>query len=154
MICFRKAADSDKGILKEIARRVIEHNYTPFLGAEAITAFIESGDSDREIEEGMENCVLAMLEDRIIGFAVTKDSLLHLMMVDVPYQRSGYGSALLKHIEDTLFDSYDHLRLQTFRDNINAVLFYKKHGWSRVEPLSDADTGIAMLQFEKKRGYK
>lgn len=45
-------------------------------------------------------------DDVIVGFAIVMDDLLHLIMVDVPYQRMGYGAALLAYVEREMFMRY------------------------------------------------
>jgi len=99
MINYRQAVKGDAPRLKEIAKRVISTNYLPFLGVENIATFIESGMSDKEIDDGLNDCTLLTLDGQIIGFTITYGNVLHLMMIDTPFQRAGYGSALLSHIE-------------------------------------------------------
>jgi len=148
---YRQATDNDVQDLKNIARRVINTNYAPFLGGEAVTAFIESGMSDKEIDDGLNDCTLMIRDKRTIGFAVTKEDLLHLMMIDVPFQNAGYGTALLAHIEEMLFAKYHCIRLQTFKDNVPTVHFYLKEEWMPIREEEMPELGKTMLRFEKKR---
>lgn len=69
---FRPAKIEDAQTIKNIARRIITSSYTSFLGAEVIWDFIESGLSDKEIDDGMENCILMTRNDKIIGFSITR----------------------------------------------------------------------------------
>lgn len=152
MITFQRATAYDTATLQGIARRVIRANYTPFLGVDAVAEFIESGMSDTEIESGIENCVTLRLDGRAIGFAVTKDDLIHLLMIDTPYQRTGYGSLLLAHVENMLFKSVARIRLQTFKHNANAVAFYRKNGWCVTDEFVVREMhDVAMVNLCKER---
>jgi GNAT superfamily N-acetyltransferase len=116
-----------------------------------VASFLHSGMADKEIDDGIQNCVILCCEKKIIGFAIANADLLHLLMVDVPYQNSGYGSALLRYIEDKLFAEFDSIHLRTFKENNPAVFFYMKNGWSITDNEEVPTIGKAMLKFEKKR---
>lgn len=151
---LRPAEPEDAQTIKAIARRVIVSNYTPFLGLEAVRGFIDSGLSDQEIDDGMGSCTLMIRDGEIVGFAITKDSLLHLLMVDTACQNRGYGSKLLAHIESGLFGRHETIRLQTFRENAQAVRFYLKNGWRITQETPVLEMGKTMLSFEKRMtGY-
>ena len=136
--------------IKAIAKRVIRLNYTPFLGTDAVQGFIESGQADKEIDDGIHNCTVLMGDAIPIGFAITKESLLHLIMIDTVFQRLGYGSKLLKHTEDMLFMRYDCIYLNSFKANTTASQFYFKNGWSLVQNDEKCETDDMMIKFEKK----
>lgn len=148
---LRKALPKDMSELKRIARNVIRHNYTPFLGIAAITSFIESGMSDNEVEGGIGNCLLLEKDDAIVAFSIVKENLLHLFMVDVPFQNAGHGEILLSHVEAEMFNQYERIRLQTFKENDGATRFYAKHGWQIAGQADIPETGITMVQYEKSR---
>lgn len=148
---YKKATPSDAPTLKEISTRVIRKNYTSFLGAEMVDEFITSGLADKEIDDGIQACMLMFDDAALIGFAITSGDLLHLLMVDVPYQNRGYGRMLLQETENRLFETYDEIHLQTFEENSCAVQFYLKNGW-RVTG-SEVVPGMAktMLYFSKSK---
>lgn len=148
---FRKASSNDVPALNQIANNVICHNYTPFLGKDATTNFIESGLSAKEIDDGLEHCTLLEKDGKIIAFAIVNEDLLHLIMVDVPFQNIGYGEALLSHLEFEMFRKYARIRLQTFRNNHAATQFYLKHGWRTDSQATWPDMDDDMIQFEKFR---
>ncbi len=154
MVYFRQAAENDLQNLKDIAKRVVFKNYVPFLGVDAATAFMEGGMSDKEIDDGFDNCMLMIYDERTIGFVITNDEVLHLVMIDVPFQNRGYGSLLLAKIEEKLFSAFNKIHLQTFQGNVSAVQFYLKNGWliTGLEKVVGLDK--VMLQFAKlKNGY-
>lgn len=146
---FRKATQNDVAEIQRIAQEVIRHNYTPFLGADATASFIESGQSDREIEDGIGSCVLLEKDGEIAAFAITKGNLLHLIMVAVPFQNAGYGEMLLSHVEVELFRQHERICLQTFGENIRAARFYEKHGWQIAGKTDVPEMGVTMVQYEK-----
>jgi GNAT superfamily N-acetyltransferase len=148
LILYRQATKNDAQDLKDIAKRVININYAPFLGIETTTAFIESGMSDKEIDDGLINCTLMTCDGQIIGFVIANKDILHLMIIDVPFQNAGYGSALLAHIEEKLFTSFDCIRLQTFKYNKPAIDFYLKNGWIIIGQ-EVSEFGMSMVHFEK-----
>ncbi len=151
---FRPAGPDDVRTIREIAQRVIISNYTPFLGSGAVRAFIESGQSDREIDDGLENCTLMTGDGGVIGFAITDGPLLHLIMVDAACQNRGYGTELLAYVENMLFVKYPAIRLQTFEENRQAVRFYLRNGWKLAGKEALPEIGKTMLSFEKaKNGY-
>lgn len=156
-ITFRPASpDSgeDARELKALARRVIRHNYTPFLGEELTTAFIDGGLADKEIDDGLGRCVVLAVDGRVAAFAVTRGDLLHLLMVDVPFQRRGYGSLLLAHVERMLFAEHGRIVLQSFQANSAAARFYLKQGWRIAEEQDDPDSGLVMLHFAKQKPHE
>lgn len=55
-IQFKQATNKDSQSIKFIARKVICTNYIPFMGIEMATDFIESGMSDKEIDDNIDNC--------------------------------------------------------------------------------------------------
>lgn len=132
-----------------IASRVIRHNYVPFLGAEAANAFIEGGMSDKEIDGGLGDSTVILSGGNVIGFAMTKGDLMHLLMIDVPFQSKGFGSQLLSHTETKLFRKFATIRLQTFQANTDAVRFYLRKGWCVTGEEFIKETGQTMLFFEK-----
>ncbi|MDR2855267.1 MAG: GNAT family N-acetyltransferase [Methanomicrobiales archaeon] len=150
-LTIAKAEESDISTMQATARRVILNNYPVFLGEEAVHEFIESGQSDREIEDGIGNCFVMKQEDEVIGFAIVLKDLLHLIMIDVPYQNQGYGTVLLEYIEQEMFHVYSVIRLQSFESNKVARFFYENNGWSvqSREKVDGLDT--YMLLFEKSR---
>lgn len=146
---FRKATPNDIPSLKALARSVIRHNYTPFLGEDAVESFIGSGASDEEIEKGLERCVLLLESGDIVGFAITDDDILHLIMVAVEHQNKGYGAKLLAYIEEQMFTDFDSIMLQSFADNHATNEFYQKYGWTLANKQPKDDSPIRVLHFEK-----
>ncbi len=148
-VLIRKAEPSDAKMLKQIARRVILKRYPAFLGHDSVRSFVESGASDNEIDSGLACSFILCQKENIAGFVIIKADLLHILMIDIEYQKKGFGTQLLKHAENLMFECYSSLRLQTFKENYAAVEFYIKNGW-QIKEMESID-GPAMLKFEKNK---
>ena len=95
---------------------------------------------------------IVLVEDgTVVGYSVPKDDLIDLMMVDVPCHRRGLGTALLRHMEDTLFRTYPSLRLESFKGNAMANAFYRKNGWLETRAFTDQESGIEKIEFHKSK---
>src|SRR5262249_1124828 len=122
----RRAVPSDVGPLIALSRRTISACYRPFLGDEAVDAFIGSGAADRYVEENIGRCSVLLHGGEIAGYAVCRENLIDLMMVDATAHRRGLGSELLRRIEEALLHRYDGLWLESFEANRPANAFYRK----------------------------
>ncbi len=148
---FRKAQPGDLSTIQDIARRTIDRSYRSFLGDEAVDSFIDSGESDQELQQHIDNCDVAMREDVLVGFAIYFNDLIHLMMVDVRLHRNGIGSLLLAHTESQLFArGHKTIRLETFEGNHQAINFYVKNGWIVTTKSKDEAYGFVRVLFEKQ----
>ncbi len=148
---IRKAQADDLPMMQRIARRTIDKCYRSFLGDEGVDWFINSGESDRELEKHIENCDVLLSDDAIVAFTIYFDELVHLMMVDVALQRGGLGSQLLAHSEKQLFACGNTtIRLETFEGNEQAINFYLKNGWSVTKKERDKEHGFIRVFFEKQ----
>lgn len=148
-LTFVSAQQHHKDTLKDISRRVIRNCYTVFLGDALVDGFLSSGAADAEIDEGFSSCTVAIAEEEIVGFFIVKDLLLHLIMVDIPYQRSGYGMQIMHYAEQQIAAQYDEIKLQSFVQNTAAQAFYLKCGYAVQSEFMDADIGQRMAIFQK-----
>ena len=150
-IRIRKARADDLPRMQDIARQTIDKSYRSFLGDERVDWFINSGESDREIQKHIENCDVLLKENAIVAFAVYFEDLIHLMMVDVCLHRTGLGSRLLDHCENRLLARGNStIRLETFDGNLQAINFYVKNGWSVTRKQEDKEQGFIRVFFEKE----
>ena len=131
-LIIRKATKMDAADIKLLAREVIIENYTTFLGEENVKRFNESGMSDKEIDDNINNMVVCEYEDEIIGICAFLDDLLHMLMVKHHYQGNGIGEIIIEYVETEMFKENTIIRLETFENNIPAITFYKKNGWKIV----------------------
>jgi ribosomal protein S18 acetylase RimI-like enzyme len=146
---IRKALASDLGALIALTHRTIGASYRPFLGEEAVDAFLDSGAADRYVEENMGRCSVILRDGEVVGYAVCQDNLIDLMMIDQAAHRQGLGTALLGHVEAMLFERYGELRLESFEDNATANAFYRRNGWLEVGRHFDEASGSHKIVFRK-----
>jgi len=146
---IRKASISDSDTLKRIARRTIDANYRSFLTDEGVDWFLKSG-SDQYVEENIANCWVILDDGQVIGFSVCKENLIDLMMIDHEFHRQGYGTTLLNHCEQQLFETFKEIKLDSFEGNEKANSFYRKYGWSEIHKNFDKMSGVNKLTFIKR----
>jgi ribosomal protein S18 acetylase RimI-like enzyme len=149
MIQIRPASPADVETLIALSRRTIRASYTPFLGREAVHAFIGSGAVDQYVVDHVEHSTVILANNDIVGYAVCKGGVIDLMMIDQRLHRCGFGTRLLQHCEGALFAHYDALTLESFADNHPANTFYRKHGWEQVDRYCDRGSGVNKLVFRK-----
>ncbi len=152
---IRKANANDLPKMQEIARRTIDKCYKSFLGDENVDWYINSGESDKEIQKHIENTDVLIRNDEIIAMAIYFEDFIHLMMVDVDLQRGGIGSQLLAHCEKQI-SNHGHLtmRLETFEANHQAVHFYKKNGWTITRKQKEEEMDVSRVFLEKEAAHK
>jgi GNAT superfamily N-acetyltransferase len=148
---IRQARGEDLPVIQEVARRTIDQCYRGFLGDEGVDWFINSGESDRELQRHIEHCGVLLEGGAVVAFAIYFENLIHLMMVDVRLHRRGVGARLLAHVERQLFArGHATIRLETFAGNEQAINFYVKNGWSITGRQEDTEHGFIRVMFEKQ----
>jgi ribosomal protein S18 acetylase RimI-like enzyme len=149
---IRPALELDLEALIALSHRTISASYRPFLGDGAVEAFLGSGAADQYVAENIGRCSVLVRDGGIVGFAVCRDNVIDLMMIDHSVHRQGLGTQLLRHIEQMLLRSSDELRLESFEANESANAFYRKNGWSEVSRYFDTGAGVYKVVFQKKLG--
>ena len=83
--------------------------------------------------------IVCEIENKIAGFVLLRDNnkylRIELIMVDPSFNRSGIGSSLLSHINNSYFRSRNHLKAGTQFNNLNAIKFYKKNKFKKIDEL-------------------
>lgn len=146
---IRNALESDLSRLIDLSRRTINASYRSVLGDEAVDGFLGSGAADRYVQENLEYCSVSCREGQIIAFAVCRENVLELLIVDPDHHRQGFGTELLGHVEATLFQIHAELRLESFENNEIANAFYRRNGWHPVDRQFDEASGVHKLVFRK-----
>ena len=129
---FREATRADEPALTLIAQQTIaayvienlEHNYCPML----------------------------LREQKPLGFAICRDSVIELIVVDYRYHRLGFGAKLLAHCEAEMFAAYPMLALQCLESNEQGNGFFRKHGWMETMTWRDPHSGERTILYQKLRG--
>lgn len=150
MVNFRKAKESDLIEIQSLARATIDACYRAFLGDESVDGFLNSGESDKEVEKNLLNCTVLEIDGSICGYCVNEADFIHILMISPTLQRGGFGSKLLTHIEQNMKDSgYSRFSLETFRNNDQAVNFYLKNGWVVDREEHDENFGFTRIYLTK-----
>ena len=150
MIKIRKAKIEDLESIQAVARDTIDKCYRSFLGDEGVDHFINSGESDKEVKTHLSNCTVLEVDDQIKGYCVAFDDFIHILMISPRLQRGGLGSRLLLHLERELLDSgQNKLRLETFKNNEQAINFYQKNRWLIEREERDESFGFTRVYLVK-----
>ncbi|MHC4933401.1 MAG: GNAT family N-acetyltransferase [Planctomycetota bacterium] len=145
----RDALPSDADALIALSRRTIRASYGAFLGRDAVRAYLESGAADRYVEESIGRCVVILRGEEIVGYAVWREELIDLMMIDHAVHRQGLGTILLRQVEAALFRTHEELRLESFEANESANAFYVKNGWRERSRYFDRASGGNKIVYGK-----
>ena len=148
-IKLRPATLNDVEPLAALSHKTVLEKYPSVIGKEKVEGYVASGAVPAYYRDRNQHCVVAEDNGVVIGVYATKDNTVDLMMVDLDYHRSGVGSLLLADAEKNLSEKYDKLSLESFRDNTQAVAFYKNHGWVIERHFDDQDYDIPMVQMVK-----
>ncbi len=148
-IDIRAATAHEIPALIAISQRTIMKMYPPFLGEEAVSAFIASGAVSRFFQDNIDACLIAIFGDQLIGCASAKRNVLDLIIIDCGLHGRGYGSKLLEAVEERLGERSCVLTLNSFRDNDQANGFYRKNGWQVDSEYVDTETHIPMVRMCK-----
>jgi len=147
---FRKATEKDLSEIQPLARATIDACYRSFLGDEAVDGFLNSGESDKQVANNLSDCTVSEINNEIVGYCVYDADFIHILMISPVVQRTGLGSKLLDHIETKMKESgYKSFRLETFKNNEQAVNFYRKNGWIVDREEVDKEFGFVRVFLYK-----
>lgn len=150
-VSIRPATLDDVDALTALSYKTIRKKYPDVIGSDAVEGYIASGEVPKYYRERNAFLWVAERAGEPVGAVAIKDNEIHLMMVTVEHHRQGIGKALLTLGEELLFARYDTIELESFRDNFQAVNFYKTQGWSPVSEYPMPDVGIPMVRMRKQR---
>jgi ribosomal protein S18 acetylase RimI-like enzyme len=146
---IRPATQQDVEPLVALSHRTILVKYPEVIGLEMVEGYVASGAVPQYYRDNNSQTRVAELDGQVVGACAVKENAIDLMMVTVEQHRVGIGSQLLRDAEARLFAVHDRLTLDSFRDNAQAVDFYKKHGWTVEKHFVDPDYKIAMVRLFK-----
>ncbi len=116
--------------------------------------------SFQQFEQSLENGLVLLQGDQIIGFAfvasVMDQAELHNIVIDPSCQGQGYGSVLLQSVVDGLDEQVKTLYLEVRVSNITAIRLYQQRGFRQIAERRDyyktdygrEDALIMALQIE------
>jgi len=149
--CFSPGISYSRPELKFYIRR--RGSFT--LVAEKETEKEAEKPADKAAERAPEKAAAASIEEKIAGFIVTQTGRTgHIITIDViaAARRSGVGSRLLEAAEDRLRRAGSKaVSLETAVDNLSALAFYKRHGYSVTETVPRYySNGVDALRMKKE----
>src|SRR5262245_37242840 len=99
-------------------------------------------DADEYIDTNWRGMDVILQDGIVIGYADCKGNMIDGMMIDFGLHRQGYGTKLLRHCEQKLFEHHDEIILECFEESLQANNFYRKNGWKEVHRfLDEGNTG-------------
>ncbi|MCL1050141.1 GNAT family N-acetyltransferase [Shewanella abyssi] len=150
MKSVRQASSADLDRIKRLAKETIDKCYRSFLGDEGVDWFINGGGSDREINQHLEDIVVLEVDGTIQGYCAAEEGFIHSLMIKPQLQGTGLGGYLLAQVEAMQHaQGYEHLRLETFKANEQALNFYQKQGWSIATEERDESFGLVRVFMRK-----
>lgn len=148
---IRKAGKTDLVAMQNLARNTIDTCYRSFLGDEGVDGYINSGESDSEVERQLPHCFLIESDQKIQGYCAFENDFIHILMVSPESQRSGLGSTLLRFVENEMASlGHQQYRLETFQNNSQAIQFYSKNNWSIDKEEIDEQFGFVRVYLSKQ----
>ena len=146
LLSFQAANPSDIPLIYQLAEKIWHAHYPDIITRQQINFMLQSRYSEEAIRQGMESgekFFLAYQDDIPVGYASIEQKpeycYLHKFYLDVSKHRTGIGQQffnyLLQHTDTT-----KPVKLQVNRQNIKAVNFYFKAGFT-IQKAEDFDIG-------------
>lgn len=144
-LCFRPAAATDVPSIITLAHEIWHQHYPDIISKEQIDYMLSTRYSPEKIAsamEGAEQFYLVTLNETPIGFAsIEKQTgfwFLHKFYLLTDKQKQGVGTQFLRFLLQEM--NHEKIRLQVNRQNIKAINFYFKNGFT-IEQSADFDIG-------------
>jgi putative acetyltransferase len=139
---------SDSQALSDLIRLTMQRSNSLDYPLERLQLLIDYFSPAKIARLGNERrCLVAELEDRIVGTVALEDTKLRTFFVHPDYQSRGIGSRLLKGIE-RIGQRTGLTRLGT-EASLTGASFYERHGYCRTGKVLDGVAGI-QIEVEKK----
>lgn len=87
------------------------------------------------------------INNSIIGFIGINKNYIEGIFIKEEYQNKGVGSKLLNYIKNL----YNELYLNVYKNNDNAIKFYKKHNFNIIKEKIDENTNEIELVMQYKK---
>ncbi|MBS5793376.1 MAG: GNAT family N-acetyltransferase [Lachnospirales bacterium] len=87
------------------------------------------------------------INNSIIGFIGINKNYIEGIFIKEEYQNKGVGSKLLNYIKNL----YNELYLNVYKNNDNAIEFYKKHNFNIIKEKIDENTNEIELVMQYKK---
>jgi ribosomal protein S18 acetylase RimI-like enzyme len=149
-IVIREANFNDIHTVQDIMMKVWPQTYAAIISEDQINYMIQMMYSDQALHRQMKDghhFIIAESENIPVGYASFSRTenwttyKLHKLYIDRNIQRKGIGTALMNKIIQVIkSDHGKFLQLQVNRNNLQALDFYKKHGFFIIKAI-DMDIG-------------
>ena len=101
-------------------------------------------------KEGWEQSWIAVVNEKVLGVALTSDEWLDDLWVLREARGYGVGRRLLAHAEaEMVARGHETLRLRVAQSNAAAIGFYSRHGWQVARAFPHEKFPITMLEMFK-----
>ncbi len=149
-LTFTRASLSDKYVIQAIANKTIDRSYRDFLDNFTVDNYLNSKHLEVFLESNINNTWILHKNTTALGFSICIDNVIDFMMIDVDYHHQGYGTILLHHCEELLFEHYKVIALESFEENISASNFYLANNWKKTEKYRDPKQNAIKIIFRKQ----
>ena len=150
-------AEGDIDAVIELAGVIWRHHYPGIISNEQIDYMLGQRYTAAIIRAQMQSGSAwwdqAILDSRMIGFAqyelYGRSIKLDKLYLHQDFQRSGYGSRMLAHVEDAARRrGADAVRLNVNKHNLKSIAAYRKNGYEVVETVvADIGGGYVMDDY-------
>ena len=150
-------AEADIAAVIELAGVIWRHHYPGIIGMEQIEYMLAQRYTPAliraQLQSGKAWWDEAVLDGRIIGFSQyephERSMKLDKLYLHQDYQRRGYGSRMLAHVEDeTRRRGFGAVRLNVNKHNLKSIAAYRKNGYAVVATVvADIGRGFVMDDY-------
>ncbi|MFK7816304.1 MAG: GNAT family N-acetyltransferase [Gammaproteobacteria bacterium] len=146
---FKHSDPSDLNEIQKIAKKTIDQSYRYFLGDETVDHYLKSDHLDTYLRKNIDRAWSLHQEHNILGFSVCIDNVIDFMVIDAGQQRKGFGTMLLKHCENYLFENHRVIALESFEEHAIAHRFYEANNWKKIAKYKDTEYNAVKHIFRK-----
>ena len=109
----------------------------------------------RDLPNKFDLSLCAFNKNKLLGYIIAslkgQDAYIHKFMVDSNYSKRNIGTRLQKSFDDTVINMMlVNVRLNVNSDNIRAISFYNKNGYSIIGTRQDLVNNIELKIMEKE----
>lgn len=146
---FKHTDTSDLNNIQKIAKKTIDKSYRYFLGDETVDHYLKSSHLDKYLRNNIDRSWSLHQGHNILGFSVCIDNVIDFMMIDVDHHRKGFGTMLLQHCENQLFENHRVIALESFEKHAHAHKFYEANNWEKIAKYKDAQYNAVKHIYRK-----
>lgn len=143
---YKQATTEDLQAVYAVVQQTIEAVYPKYYPAEVVDFFCEHHNRDailKDIKNG--DVSVLILEDKIIATGCFVENHITRVYVLPEYQKKGYGTFIIKSIQEQIQKKYDKAYLDA---SLPAVILYERLGFSTVKHEKYALKNDVVLIYE------